>query len=104
MKNPKDPKNPKNFEIHLELGGNKNVLTPPPMGEKFTKTQNFWVFGFLGSKTTFPACKDARSAAGQGRKGKGEQSERAKNGKIVPQNFRQRKSFLSDAVIRNYLL
>lgn len=31
-------------------------------------------------------------------------SKRAKNGKNVPQNFRQRKSFLGDAVIRNNLL
>lgn len=84
------------------------------MVQKFTKGQNFCLFVLF---VLLPAKNGiSRGARWQGRtmgekaervnraKGRTERkSERAKNGKIVPQNFRQRKSFLPDAVIRNYL-
>ena len=93
------------FLYHLcKIANNQSVTSD-------TKKSLFVSF----AKTTCPACKKAQQGdrwqgrtKGEQREGEqseqSEQSEMAKNGEIVPQNFHQRKSFLGDAVIRNYLL
>lgn len=111
-KRTKRTKRTKNFEIHLVLGGNRDIPTSPQWYKSLRKDKIF-VFLYFLSFCLQKTASAGRTMAGQddGRKSRegkdGERasrSERAKNGEIVPQNFRQRKSFLPDAVIRNNFL